>query len=449
MQRGSYSLTEGSIWKSMMVFAFPVLLSNLLQLFYDTFDAWTVGYFLGDTALAAVGSSSSLIFLLVGFCNGLSMGAGVVIARHFGARDHDSLKQSIHTAIAFGLTAGLTLTVLGVAFTPTILKWMDTPADVLPQSIQYFRFYFCGAVFVVMYNMCVGILHAVGDSRHPMYFLLFSTCVNVVLDLTFVGLLRWGVGAAAVATTVSQGISAALCCLHLMRTKEVYRLIPREIRFHRDSLQEIIRIGLPSGIQNSMISVANVFVQSSINSFGSAAMAGCGAYSKLEGFAFLPVVCFSQALSTFVSQNLGARQYSRVKRGIRFGVTCGMVMAEAYGILAYFLAPELIRIFNDAPAVVEYGSMHMRTICLFYFLMAFSHCMAAVFRGAGKAAVPMYTMLLFWCFVRIGYISLALPYANVLTTISRAYPITWACSCIVFLIYCKKADWMNLREKTA
>ena len=444
-----HSLTEGSIWKSMLVFAFPVLLSNLLQLFYDTFDAWTVGYFLGDTALAAVGSSGSLIFLLVGFCNGLSMGSGVVIARHFGARDHDALRKAIHTAIAFGLTAGLVLTVLGVAFTPTILRWMDTPADVLPQSIQYFRLYFCGAVFVVMYNMCVGILHAVGDSRHPMYFLLFSTCVNVVLDLIFVGLLGWGVGSAAVATTVSQGISAILCCLHLMRSREVYRLVLRDIRFDRESLMQILRIGLPSGIQNSMISVANVFVQSSINSFGSAAMAGCAAHTKLEGFAFLPVVCFSQALSTFVSQNLGAGQFHRVKTGIRFGVACGMTMAEIYGIIAWFIAPSLIRIFNDSPAVVEFGAMHMRAICLFYFLMAFSHCMAAVFRGAGKAAVPMYTMLVFWCFVRIAYISLALPQANVLTTVSRAYPITWACSCIVFLVYYKKANWMGIHSKTA
>ena len=440
------SLTEGSIWKSMLIFAFPVLLSNLLQLFYDTFDAWTVGHFLGDAALAAVSSSSSLIFLLVGFCNGLSLGAGVVIARHFGAKNSEALHNAIHTAIAFGLTAGLVLTALGITFTPTILRWMDTPADVLPLSIQYFRFYFCGAVFVVMYNMCVGILHAVGDSRHPLYYLMISCSVNVVLDLFFVGFLRLGVGAAAVATTISQGISAALCCIHLLRTKEVYRLHPRQIRFYRVSLQDIVRIGFPSGVQNSMISIANVVVQSSINGFGSAAMAGCGAHTKLEGFAFLPVVCFSQALSTFVSQNLGARQYGRVKKGIVFGVTCGIVMAESYGIFAYFFAPHLIRIFNDAPAVVEFGSMHMRTISLFYLLMAFSHCMAAVFRGAGKAAVPMYTMLVFWCVVRILYIRLALPVSNELTTVSWAYPITWLCSSIVFLIYYNKAHWMERPE---
>lgn len=447
MHSNTHSLTEGTIWKSMLLFSIPVLLSNALQLFYDTFDAWTVGYFIGDKALAAVGSSSSLIFLLVGFFNGLSMGAGVVIARHYGAKNYDAMRKAIHTDVVFGLSSGLLLTLLGIVFTPTMLKWMGTPEDVLPLSIQYFRYYFCGAVFVVMYNIFVGIHHAVGDSRHPLYYLLFSTCVNVVLDLLFVGVFRWGVASAAVATTLSQGISAVLCCLHLLRTPEVYRLIPGQLQIHRDSLKDIIRFGLPSGVQNSMISVANVFVQSSINSFGSAAMAGCGAYSKLEGFAFLPVVCFSQALSTFVGQNLGARQYERTKKGVAFGISCCMIMAESFGIIAYLSAPQLISFFNDAPEVVEFGARHMRTICLFYFLLSFSHCMAAVFRGAGKASVPMYTMLIFWCFLRIGYISLALPYANQLETVSRAYPITWACSSILFLIYYRKSDWIHSFDK--
>lgn len=447
MPQKNHSLTEGSIWRSMLLFSFPVLLSNALQLFYDTFDAWTVGFFLGDKALAAVGSSSSLIFLLVGFFNGLSMGAGVVIARYYGARNYEAMKKAVHTNVAFGLAAGVLLTVLGVVFTPTILRWMGTPEDVLPLSIQYFRFYFCGALFVVMYNIFVGIHHAVGDSRHPLYFLLFSTCANVVLDLLFVGVFRWGVGSAALATTISQGISALLCCLHLLRTKEVYRLMPDQVRINLDSLLDIIRFGLPSGVQNSMISVANVFVQSSINSFGSAAMAGCGTYSKLEGFAFLPVVCFSQALSTFVGQNLGARQYERAKKGVAFGILCCVTMAETFGVLAYLFAPQLISLFNNTPAVVEFGSQHMRTICLFYFLLSFSHCMAAVFRGAGKAYVPMYTMLLFWCFVRIGYISLILPHWNTLATVSWAYPITWACSSIVFLIYYNRSNWIYTFDK--
>lgn len=434
----SRSLTEGSIWKSMLLFALPILLGNLFQQFYNTFDSWVVGRFLGDTALAAVSSSSHLIFLLVGFFNGLSMGAGVVIAQLFGARNQDALKKAIHTDVALGLAAGTLLTVLGVAFTPTILRWMDTPADVLPESISYFRWYFCGAVFVVMYNISQGILHALGDSRHPLYYLMFSTCVNVVLDLVFVGVFRWGVGSAAVATTISQGISAVLCCIHLLRIPEDYHLVPSKIRFDFSSLKQIVRIGLPSGVQNSMISIANVVVQTCINGFGSAAIAGCGTYSKLEGFAFLPVICFAQSLSTFVGQNLGARQYGRIRKGIRFGIACCLILAELIGIGAYLFAPQLIRIFNSSPEVVDFGVRHMRTICLFYFLMAFSHGMAGVFRGFGKASIPMVTMLVCWCVIRIAYITIALPHWGRLETVSWAYPITWTLSSIVFLFcYCR------------
>lgn len=438
----SHSLTEGSIWKSILLFAMPILLGNLFQQFYNTFDSWVVGRFLGETSLAAVSSSSNLIFLLVGFFNGMSMGAGVVIARLFGARDHAALRKSIHTTVALGLAAGLLLTVLGVAFTPIILQWMDTPADVLPESITYFRWYFAGSLFVVMYNLSQGILLALGDSRHPLYYLMISSAVNVVLDLLFVGVCRMGVGSAAIATTISQGISAALCCIHLLHLQENYRLIPSQIRFDPASLKEIVRIGLPSGVQNSMISIANVVVQTSINGFGSAAVAGCGTYSKLEGFAFLPVLCFSQSLATFVGQNLGAQQYGRVKKGIRFCIVCCLILSELIGIASYLLAPQLIRIFNSSPEVVDFGVRHMRTICLFYFVLSFSHCMAGIFRGAGRASIPMVTMLVCWCVIRITYITLALPYRNDLTTISWAYPITWTLSSIVFILVYKFLRWM-------
>ena len=437
------SLTEGSIWKKMLLFALPVFLGNVFQQFYNAFDSWCVGNFLGDDALAAVSSSGSLIFMMVGFFNGMSMGAGVIIARHFGAKDYESMKKAIHTDVAFGLVAGTVLTVLGVTFTPTILRWMGTPADVLPQSISYFRCYFWGAIFSVMYNIFVGILHAVGDSRHPLYYLIFSTCVNMVLDLLFVGYFGWGVGSAAIATTISQGVSALLCAIHLLRVKADYKLELKSIGFHLPSLKNIVRFGLPSGIQNSVISIANVVVQTNINSFGKEAMAGCGAYSKIEGFAFLPVTCFTMALSTFVGQNLGARQYDRVKKGVAFGIACSCIMAETIGILFYCFAPQLIGFFNDTPAVVEYGTRHMQTICLFYFLLALSHCMAAILRGAGKATVPMVTMLVCWCLLRVSYITIAVRFVNELTTVSAAYPITWTCSSIVFLIYLLKADWIH------
>ena len=447
MHTKHYSLTEGSIWKGMLLFALPVFLGNLFQQLYNAFDAWCVGNYIGDEALAAVSSSGSLIFMMVSFFNGVAMGAGVIIAREFGAKQYETMRRAIYTSIAFGLAAGAALTVVGVVFTPLILMWMKTPAEVLPQSIVYFRYYFYGAIFTVMYNIFVGILHAVGDSKHPLYYLIFSTFLNIVLDMLFVAGLGFGVGSAAIATTVSQGVSALLCFRHLLKCDTQYRVDVRKICFHRESLVEIIRYGLPSGVQNSVIALANVVVQTNINSFGAAAIAGCGSYSKMEGFTFLPVTCFSQALSTFVGQNLGAGQYGRVKKGVAFGVACSCGMAEVIGVLSYVFAPQLIGFFSDSADAIAFGTQHMRVICLFYFLLSFSHCIAGVMRGAGKATVPMFTMLACWCVIRVSYISVAMRFVNQLTTVSWAYPITWTCSSIIFFIYFLKADWMHAFDK--
>lgn len=442
-----HSLTEGSIWKSMLLFALPVFLGNVFQQLYNTFDAWCVGTFINDEALAAVSSSGSLIFLMISFFSGVAMGSGVIIARTFGAKDYREMKKTIHTSIAFGLATGVALTVVGVALTPMILTWMGTPAEILPQSLEYFRFFFLGSIFTVMFNVFVGIYHAVGDSKHPLYYLIFSTFVNIALDLLFVAILGWGVGSAAAATTIAQGLSAVLCLIHLMRVNAPYRINLRKIRFHKDSLVQIVQYGLPSGVQNSVIALANVVVQTNINSFGKYAMAGCGSYSKLEGFAFLPVTCFTQALSTFVGQNLGAGHYHRVKKGVAFGIICCCVMAEIIGGLSYVFAPQLIGFFSETQESIRFGTQHMQTICLFYFLLAFSHCIASVLRGAGKAAVPMFVMLACWCVIRVSYISVAVKFVNQLTTVSWAYPITWTCSSIIFLIYFLKADWIHGFEK--
>lgn len=441
------TLTEGSIWKKMVFFALPVLLGNVFQQFYNTFDSWCVGNFLGDDALAAVSSSGSLIFMMIGFFNGVAMGAGVIIARYYGAKDYPAMRQAIHTDVAFGLTAGVLLTVVGVTFTPTILRWMDTPEDVLPQSVSYFRFYFCGALFTVMYNIFVGILHAVGDSKHPLYYLIISSMVNVVLDMVLVGVLHLGVGAAAMATTISQGLSAVLCCIRLIRCDAPYKLNIRQIRYHWKSFKQIITYGLPSGIQNSVIAMANLVVQTNINSFGKAAMAGCGSYSKIEGFAFLPITCFAQALSTFVGQNLGARKYDRVKKGVVFGILCSTILAELVGVVCWIFSPQLIGFFNNQPEVVDFGTRHMRTICLFYCLLALSHCIAGILRGAGKATVPMFIMLGCWCVLRVSYISIAIRFVNQLETVSWAYPITWSCSSLAFLIYFFTADWIHAFDR--
>ena len=469
MKKIRATLTEGPIWKAILLFALPVFIGQVFQQMYNTFDAWCVGKYIGDDALAAVSSSGSLIFMMVSFFNGLAMGAGVVIARAYGAKEYDTMSKTIHTAIAFGLVTGTLLTIAGVTLTPYILQWMGTPDDVLPQSISYFRYYFCGAIFTVMYNIFVGIHHAVGDSRHPLYYLILSTCMNIGLDMLFVAVMHKGVGSAAVATTIAQGISALLCFIHLLRVDAPYRVRFRKIGFHWKSLGQIVRYGLPSAVQNSVIAIANVFVQSNINSFGKYAMAGCGAYSKLEGFAFLPVTCFTQALSTFVGQNLGAKQHERVRKGVGFGIACSCIMAEVVGVLSYIFAEELIGIFADSRISIMYGAKHMQTICLFYCLLAFSHCIAGIMRGAGKPTVPMFTMLGCWCLFRVTYITVAIKYlpkllkfaaryipalagiaelySPKLTVVSWAYPITWTLSSVIFLIYFLKADWIHAFDR--
>ena len=449
METKRNSLTEGSIWKAILLFALPVFLGNLFQQLYNAFDAWCVGYFINDDALAAVSSSGSLIFMMVSFFQGLSMGAGVIIARYFGAKQYTSMRKAIHTAIAFGLVIGVVLTALGVALTPIILGWMGTPTEVLPRSISYFRYYFFGAIFVVMYNIFVGILHAVGDSKHPLYYLIVSTFINIGLDLLFVGIMRLDVGSAAMATTISQGVSALLCCIHLLKIDAPYQVKIKEISFDKKSLFEILKYGFPSGVQNSVIAIANVVVQSNINSFGKAAMAGCGSYSKLEGFVFLPVTCFSQALSTFVGQNLGAGRHDRVKKGIGFGIACSCLIAELVGLTSYLFAPKLIGLFCETQEAIDFGVRHMQTICMFYFLLAFSHCVASILRGAGKSTVPMFIMLACWCVIRVSYITIAVKLVNELTTVSWAYPISWTLSSIIFLIYLIKADWIHSFDKEA
>lgn len=448
-QRSNTLMTEGPIWKRIVTFAFPLFLGNLFQQLYNTADSLIVGNFLGSDALAAVSSSGSLIFLMVGFFNGIAMGAGVVVAHYYGARQIDRVQRAIHTDIAFGLSAGAALTVIGLLLAPKLLVWMGTPEDVMPNSILYFRIYFCGSLAFVMYNVLVGILQSIGDSRHPLYYLIISSLINIALDLLFVGVLKLGVGSAALATIISQFVSASLCLRRLLHSPEDYRVSIKKIRFDTGMLKQIIHNGLPSGIQNSIIALANVVVQSNINSFGKMAVAGCGAYSKIEGFGFLPITCFSLALTTFVSQNLGAKQYDRAKKGARFGILCSITLAEIIGICIYAFSPYLIAAFNHDPEVIAFGVQQARTVTLFYFLLAFSHCIAGIMRGAGKATVPMFTMMACWCIIRVSYITIAVKIVPVIRTVFWAYPLTWSLSSIVFLIYFLKADWIHGFENQA
>lgn len=447
-EKSTTLLTEGSIWKKMVAFAIPIFLGNLFQQLYNTADSLIVGNYIGSDALAAVSSSGNLIFLMVGFFSGIAMGAGVVIARYYGARNQEDVGRAVHTLAAFGLAAGIILTIAGVMVTPQILRWMGTPKSVFPNSVLYFRIYFAGSLGFVMYNVFVGILQSVGDSRHPLVYLIISSVTNVALDLLFIAVLGMGVGAAAAATTISQFVSAFLCLARLMRTEEEYRIEIRKIRFDGRMMRQIISNGLPAGVQNSIIALANVVVQSNINVFGASAMAGCGAYSKIEGFGFLPITCFALSLTTFISQNLGAKEYERAKKGAKFGIFCSIITAEIVGICIYIFIPNLIRAFDSNPEVIHYGTIQARTVTLFYFLLAFSHCLAGIFRGAGKSIVPMVVMLLCWCAIRITYITVAVKIVPVIRTVFWAYPLTWSLSSIIFLIYFLKADWIHGFEKS-
>ena len=440
-------MTEGPIARQLIAFALPLMLGNLFQQLYNTADSLIVGNFLGSDALAAVSSSSNLIQLMVGFFNGVAGGAGVVIARYYGARDIPRLQRTLHTMMAFGLAAGCLLTAAGVTLTPILLRLMGTPKTVLPQSISYFRTYFLGSMAFVLYNICMGALQAVGDSRHPLQYLMISSVINVALDLLFVGVLGWGVAAAAAATAISQTVSTVLCLIRLTHSDRDYRLNLRRIRFDLPALREILSNGVPSGLANCIISIANVVVQANINAFGAAAMAGCGAHSRIEGFAFLPVTCFNMALTTFVSQNLGARRYDRVKKGARIGLVSVMVMAESIALMIYILSPRLIGLFSQDPEVIAFGVMHQRTTTPFFFLLAYTHAMAAIQRGAGHSAVAMLVMAVCWCVIRVPYVTLAAHLRPVLTSVSSGYPVTWTLSSIVFTIYYFKTDWMHSFER--
>ena len=444
----STDMTTGSIWKRMVSFAVPVFLGNLCQQLYNAVDSVIVGKFVGKQALAAVASSGNLIFMMTGFFMGLFIGAGIVIAQYFGARNYEKVRSAVHTDIAFALCCGVLLTLLGVFFTPTILTWMRTPADVLSTSILYFRLYFLGSLATILYNAGMGILQAVGDSRSPLYYLVISSVINVALDLLFVGAMDMGVAGAAVATVISQVVSAVLCIIKLTRSDGPYRLEIKRIGFDLPLLKKITSQGVPSGVQNSIIAIANVVVQSNINTFGSDAMAGCGSYSKVEGFVFLPITAFAMALTTFIGQNLGAGQFDRAKQGARIGILCSMAMAELIGVALFFLAPYAMRLFNDDPAVVAIGVRQSHIEALFFCFLAFAHGVSAVLRGAGRAQVPMYTMLGCWCILRVSYITLALKVWPDIATIFWAYPITWSVSCVVFLLYYLKADWVHALEKS-
>lgn len=436
-------MTKGSPYKLMVRFALPILLSQIFQQLYNTADTFIVGRFLGTEALAAVSASGPLIFLLCSFFIGTAQGAGVVVSRYFGAKDEEKVSRAIHTNFAFGICAGIFLTVIGMTLTPYFLKWMNTDESVLPQAIEYFRYYFIGSLGMVLYNVSCSAMNALGDSKRPLIFLIISSCLNIVLDVIFIRVCGFGVWSAAVATVIAQFVSLILCLMHLMRKGHIYTVTITKIRFYGDMFKEILKYGLPGGVQNSVIGFANVIVQSQINSFGAYATAAYGSYAKIEGFAFLPINCFAMAITTFVSQNLGAHEKERAKVGARFGILTAVIMAELIGVIVYFCSPYFIKLFSSTPEVIANGVKQAHICSLFYGLLALSHAIAAVCRGSGRAFVPMLVMLSVWCVFRVSYIAVVMHYLHEIRFVFWAYPITWSISSVIFVLYYFFSHWTD------
>ncbi len=436
-------MTEGTITKNLITFAIPLFFGQLLQQLYNVVDSVVVGNVLGKEALAAVSTTGSLIFLMVGFINGLFMGSSVIIGKRYGAKDYNAVSIAVHTGITFAIFMGIILTVVGYFITPVLLRLMGTPEDVLPNSVLYFKIFFLGGLGNVLYNACCGVFQAVGDSKRPLYYLAVSTVTNTILDILFVKFLGFGIAGAALATVIAQFLSAFLAFSKLTKVDGPHRIMLTKLRADKDVLLKELGLGLPTGIQNSVIAIGNVVVQSNINAFGAVAMAGCGSYFKLEGFVFLPIICMTMALTTFVSQNIGAGQIGRVKKGAFIGTFITAGSAEVIGIITFLFAPFFLRMFSQDPEVIAVGSMQSKTESLFYFLLATSHALASIYRGAGKTTVPMIVMLSSWCLLRITYITVTVRLIPVINVIFWAYPLTWSVSTIIFLIYYFKANWLK------
>ena len=431
-------MTEGNIRRKMLGFALPILAGYFFQQLYNTVDALIVGNYLDADALAAVTSTSSYTYLMIGFVAGFATGAGIIIARHIGGDSPEETEKAVHTAVALGLFFSVILTAAGILVSPAILRLMGTPETVFPRSCRYLQVYFVGAGALVMYNMFVSILQASGESRYPLLCLVASSLTNIVLDILFISVFHMDVEGAALATVLSEILSAVLVAVKLLRTKESIRLQPRRIRVDRSNLKYIIRYGFPTAMQGCVIDLSNMLIQSYINSFGRDAMAGIGASIKTEGFMFLPVTAFSMALTTFVSQNMGAKKTDRVREGARFGLLCTAGMLLTFGAIAYFLAPTLVSLFNSDPEIIRYGAGRTTTCAFFYCLCGFSHTASAVMRGLGKPMTPMLVMLICWCAVRVLVLFTLGQAVHDIRLIYWIYPFTWTLSTIVYLFEFRK-----------
>ena len=440
-------MTEGGIARLLITFALPLMIGNIFQQLYNTVDSIIVGNFVSRQALAAVGCTASIINTLIGVFVGLSSGAGVVISQYYGAKDRERLHSAVQTTIALTLAMCVVLTALGVLMTPFMLRLMATPEDVIGEASTYLSLYFWGVSGMLLYNIGAGILRAVGDSTHPLYFLIFSATTNTILDYLFVKVFSWGIAGAAIATVVSQFLSALLVLRMLIVSDADYRIELRAIGFDRTILRRICGIGVPTSLQMGITALSNVFVQSYINRFESACMAGWAAYNKLDAFAFLPLVGFSVAVTTFVGQNYGAGKLERAQRGPLVALGIGTIMMIVILTPMMIFAPTLVRLFNQEAEVIAFGTLFIRLISPFYLLSTINQIYSGALRGVGDTKATMIIMLFSFVFFRQLYLFTVYRLGGGIVPISLGYPVGWImCSAVILVYYYRFARQKAIRR---
>ncbi|MCD7837089.1 MAG: MATE family efflux transporter [Lachnospiraceae bacterium] len=433
-------MTEGSIVKSLLLFALPLMVGNVFQQLYNTVDSIVVGNYVGKEALAAVGSTDSIVNTFIGFFTGLSTGAGVVISQYYGAEDDEGVARSVQTTIALTFIMSIFCTFGAILLVPKLLVLMGTPGDVFDSAQSYLRIYFAGVTGLLFYNMGSGILRAVGDSKRPLYFLIFSTILNILLDILFVVGLNMGVEGAGYATIIAQGVSALLILLVLTMEKRNYRIQWRRVRLHKNILRQIITVGLPAALQMMITSFSNVFVQSYINKFGSAAMAGWSSYGKIDKVCMLPIQSVGLSVTTFVGQNLGAGKADRAKKGTGVGIRICLVTAVVLIIPTWIFAPQLVGLFNGDEEVLYYGALFMRLLMPFYIAICANQVYAGSLRGAGNSTAPMIIMMSCFILFRQIYLFAMSRITDSVIPIALGYPMGWVLCSIIMTIYYRTID---------
>ncbi len=436
MGRRDSDMTEGNIWMHMIRFSVPMAIGLLFQQLYNTVDTLVVGQFVGKQAQAAVGSTGPIINTVVGFCAGLATGASVVISQRYGAHDREGLSKAVHTTVALTFLLSVIATAIGQVIILPMLRFMQTPEDVLSDSSLYLTIYFAGISGILFYNLGSGILRAVGDSRRPLLFLILSALLNTGLDLLFVVGFGMKVDGVALATVLSQIISAVMIMVALSRERGDYGIRWRKIRVDRESLREILRIGLPSSIQSAITAFSNVFVQSYINQFGSACMAGYGVYGKIDAFVLIPVQSISMSSTTFVGQNWGAKQPERAREGVRTAIWMSILSTAVLGLAVFILARPLMTLFSPEEDVIEYGIRFIHIVTPFYIAICFNQIYAGALRGVGDATAPTVIMLISFVAFRQVYLAVTKAMGAGFLAVALAYPVGWIlCSTLLVIRY--------------